>query len=78
MKKATIRMYRIIDAGIETEYFNIILENVKVTTVSPYLAPNGISSTHLETPELRYEAITWKYTEGNITYRDTWNERATA
>ncbi len=78
MKKATIRMYRIIDAGIETEYFNIILENVKVTTVSPYLAPNGISSTHLETLELRYEAITWKYTEGNIIYRDTWNERATA
>ena len=78
MKKAIIRMYRIIDAGIETEYFNIILENVKVTTVSPYLAPNGISSTHLETLELRYEAITWKYTEGNIIYRDTWNERATA
>lgn len=78
MKKAIIRMYRIIDAGIETEYFNIILENVKVTTVSPYLAPNGMSSTHLETLELRYEAITWKYTEGNIIYRDTWNERATA
>ncbi len=76
MKKAIIRMYRIIDAGIETEYFNIILENVKVTTVSPYLAPNGMSSTHLATLELRYEAITWKYTEGNIIYRDTWNDRA--
>lgn len=76
MKKAIIRMYRINDAGIETEYFNIILENVKVTTVSPYLAPNGMSSAHLETLELRYEAITWKYTEGNIIYRDTWNDRA--
>ncbi|QAV46688.1 cytoplasmic protein USSDB7A [Pantoea agglomerans] len=66
------------DAGIETEYFNIILKNVKVTTVSPCLAPSGMSSTHLETPELQYAAITWKYVEGNIIYRGTWDERATA
>lgn len=77
-KSATIRMYRILDAGIESEYFNIFLENVKITTISPYLHPNGITSTHIENIELRYEAITWKYTEGNIIYRDTWNERATA
>lgn len=78
LKTATIRMYRINEAGIENEYFNILLENVKIVTVSPYLHPNGMSSTHMETLELRYEAITWKYTEGNIMYRDTWNERATA
>ncbi|UUR72160.1 Hcp family type VI secretion system effector [Enterobacter asburiae] len=74
MKKATIKMYRILEAGIEAEYFNIILENVKFTTVAPYLSPVGMSSTHLETLELRYEAITWKYTEGNIVYRDSWND----
>ncbi len=78
MKKATIKMYRILESGIEDEYFNIILENIKITTVSPYLAPNGMSSTHLETLELRYEAITWKYTEGNIIYRDSWNDRCCA
>jgi type VI secretion system secreted protein Hcp len=78
MKKATIKMYRINDAGIEVEYFNIILENVIITTVSPYLAPNGLSSTHLETLEMRYEAITWKYTDGNIIYRDSWNDRCIA
>jgi hypothetical protein len=38
----------------------------------PFLSPGGMSSTHLETLELRYEAITWKYTEGNIIYRDSW------
>ncbi|MFW8236708.1 type VI secretion system tube protein TssD, partial [Klebsiella pneumoniae] len=68
MKKATIKMYRILETGIEAEYFNIILENVKFTTVAPFLSPGGMSSTHLETLELRYEAITWKYTEGNIIY----------
>ncbi|EPY4574625.1 Hcp family type VI secretion system effector [Klebsiella pneumoniae] len=65
MKKATIKMYR-------------ILENVKFTTVAPFLSPGGMSSTHLETLELRYEAITWKYTEGNIIYRDSWNDRCCA
>lgn len=74
MKKATIRMYRILESGIEAEYFNIILENVKFTTIAPFLSPNGMSSTHLETLELRYEAITWKYTDGNIIYRDSWND----
>ena len=70
-------MYCILKPGIEAEYFNIILENVKITTAAPYLAPNVMSSTQLETLELRYEAITWKYTDGNIIYRDTWNQRAT-
>lgn len=78
LKKALVRMYRIFESGIESEYFNIIMENVKITTVSPYLAPNGISSTHLETLEVRYEAITWTFTEGNIIYRDAWNDRVCA
>lgn len=78
LKKALFKMYRILDSGIESEYFNIILENVKITTISPYLSPNGLSSTHLETLELRYEAITWKCTEGNIIYRDSWNNLAIA
>lgn len=78
LKSAIIKMYRILDAGIESEYFNIILDNVKITTISPYLHPNGMTSTHMENIELRYEAITWKYTDGNIMYKDTWNQRMTA
>jgi len=77
-KKAIIKMYRILESGVEAEYFNMVLEDVKITTVSPYLAPNGMSSTHHETLELRYAAITWKYIEGNIIYRDTWNDRVYA
>jgi type VI secretion system secreted protein Hcp len=66
------------ESGLEAEYFNIVLDNVKITTIAPYLSPTGLSSTHLETLELRYEAIVWKHTEGNIIYRDTWNEFCTA
>ncbi|MEH3410217.1 hypothetical protein POW88_19550 [Enterobacter quasiroggenkampii] len=29
-------------------------------------------------PELHYEAISWKYTEGNIIYRDIWNDHCCA
>ncbi|MEN4974424.1 type VI secretion system tube protein TssD [Pantoea eucalypti] len=78
LKNGPIKMYRIVESGSEVEYFNIMLEGIKLTTVSPYLAPNGLSSTHLETLELRYQAITWKYTDGNIIYRDEWNNFAKA
>ncbi|PKH25218.1 type VI secretion system tube protein Hcp [Enterobacterales bacterium CwR94] len=74
LKLATFRMYRINEAGIEVEYFNIQLENVKITEISPHLHSGGLSSTHRESIKLRYETITWKYTEGNIVYRDAWNE----
>ncbi|MCS3601989.1 type VI secretion system secreted protein Hcp [Buttiauxella sp. BIGb0471] len=52
LNKAAIKMYRILESGIEAEYCNIILENVKFTTVAPYLSPNGMSSTHPETNPL--------------------------
>ena len=78
LKNGTTKMYRIVESGSEVEYFNIMLEGIKLTTVSPYLAPNGLSSTHLETLELRYQAITWKYTDGNIIYGDEWNNFAKA
>ena len=28
----------------------------------------------METIQLRYEVITWLYTEGNIIFRDSWNQ----
>lgn len=71
-------MYRINDAGIEVEYFNITLENVKITKISPVLFPLGIAGKHMEEIEIRYESIEWKYTDGNILYKDSWNESVTA
>jgi len=78
LKSATIKMYQILDAGIESEYFNIILENVKVTSITPTLYPGGQTGTHFETLELRYEIITWKCCDGNIQFKDSWNNRAIA
>jgi len=77
-KKALIKMYRINEAGIEVEYFNIKLENVKITRISPILFPLGVASKHMEEIEIRYESIEWIYCDGNIMFKDSWNERAVA
>nr|WP_071995392.1 type VI secretion system tube protein TssD [Pantoea sp. IMH] len=77
LKSATIKMYQANDSGLEQEYFNIILEGVKVTSITPGLYPGASTGTHLETLLLRYEKITWKHCEGNVIYSDSWNERAT-
>ncbi|VTM23838.1 Secreted protein hcp [Raoultella terrigena] len=78
LKSAEIKMYRTNEAGFEVEYFNMLLENVKVTGFTPGLHPGVASGTHLENIEMRYETIQWKYTDGNILFKDGWNERATA
>jgi len=77
-KEAIIKMYRINEAGIEVEYFNIKLESVKITRISPVLFPLGFAGRHMEEVEIRYESIEWKYCDGNIMFKDTWNERVVA
>lgn len=81
-KSAEIKWYRINDAGQEVEYFNTKLENVKLVSLSAMMydvkKPNFEKQGHIECVELRYEKITWTYTDGNIIHSDSWNERATA
>lgn len=78
LRSATLKMYRINEAGLEVEYFNIAMVNIKITAITPNLHPAGMTSTHLEDIDFRYETITWIYTEGNIMYRDSWNDRCCA
>lgn len=75
LKNATIKMYTVTETGMEMEYFNIILNNVKVTSITADLYPGALTGTHLETVLLRYESIAWKHCDGNILYTDTWNQR---
>ena len=77
LKSAMIKMYSINEAGMEKEYFNIILHNVKLTSITPDLYLGATTGTHLETVLLRYEKITWKHCDGNIIYTDEWNQRTT-
>jgi len=76
LKSAIIKMYQINEAGLEQEYFNILLEGVKITSITPDLYPGAGTGTHLETVLMRYEKITWKHCDGNVIYSDAWNEWA--
>ncbi|KGT88303.1 Hcp family T6SS protein CtsH1 [Erwinia typographi] len=77
LKSAEIRWYRINDAGQEVEYFNMLMEGVKVVSISPSMI-NEPKSNHTEHVSLQYEKITWKYCDGNVQFSDAWNERVTA
>ena len=69
LKSAEFKWYKINDAGQEAEYFNILLESVRVVGVSPVMHdtkdPTKEKHNHLECVELRYEKITWKYCTGD-------------
>lgn len=80
LTSAEFRWYHINDAGQEVEYFNILIEGVKIIGVSPVMHdtkdPEKEKHNHLECVEFAYEKITWKYCDGNIMFSDSWNERA--
>ena len=79
LKSAEIKWYKISDAGQEVEYFNMLLEGVRIVSIYPTMAsPEDKNNNHLESVELRYEKITWKHCDGNIIFTDAWNERQTA
>ncbi|BDH47696.1 Hcp family type VI secretion system effector [Salmonella enterica subsp. enterica serovar Choleraesuis] len=80
LKSAEFKWYRINYAGQEEEYFNMLLEGVKVVSVNPGM-PNakmaGMSAiNHMESVSFMYEKITWKYCDGNILFSDSWEDRS--
>lgn len=82
LKSAEFKWYKINDAGQEEEYFNFMLENVRVVAVAPIMHNVKIPANdifgHMESVQLSYEKITWTFKDGNIIYSDSWVERATA
>jgi len=79
LASAEFKWYRINDAGQEVEYFNMLLEGVRIVSISPVLGhSSNPNENHMESVELRYEKITWKHNDGNIIYADSWDDRQTA
>ena len=78
LESAEIKWYRINDAGQEEEYFNMLLEKVKVVSINPIIHNIKVvqNMNHLESVTLRYEKITWKYCDGNVQFSDSWKIRA--
>lgn len=73
-----IKWYRIDDTGSETEYFNHVLQGVKICSVRPIMYnvkdPSKERFDHLEEVQMRYQKIVWTYTDGNLQASDAWKE----
>ncbi|QCT21936.1 type VI secretion system tube protein Hcp [Jejubacter calystegiae] len=82
LKSAELKFYRINNAGQEEEYFNVLLENARITCVVPIMEdvkdPTYERQEHLEVLEMMYKKITWKYLDGNIIHSDSWKGRSAA
>ncbi|WP_322062546.1 Hcp family type VI secretion system effector [Paraburkholderia sp. J63] len=80
LKSAELKWYRINDAGQEEVYFIMLMEGVKVAGVNPGMANTKLAGmsqlNHVESVSLLYDRITWHYTDGNIKFTDSWNERS--
>ncbi len=78
LREIRLSWYTIDDTGTEREYFRHILEDVKITSVSPVM--HNVKELdkerfpHLENIECRYGRITWTYLDGNIEFSDSWTE----
>lgn len=79
LESAEFKWYRINDAGQEVEYYNMLLEGVKIVSVTPMMHDTKTVTNvgHREQVQLRYAKITWRYVDGNIQFADAWNERVT-
>lgn len=77
LQSAELKFYHINDAGQEVEYFNILMEGVKVISITPIMHDtiDCPGTGHMENVSLRYAKITWKILDGNIQFSDAWNER---
>lgn len=69
-----LKMYRINEVGLEVEYFNIVMVNIKIMVIILNLYLVGMISIYFEDIDFCYEMIIWIYIEGNIMYCDLWND----
>lgn len=73
-----LKWFRIDDTGTEKEYFNHMLEGVKICSVKPIMFnvkdPSKERYVHLEEVQMRYQKVTWTHVEGNLQATDAWKE----
>lgn len=79
LKTVEAKWYNINYNGQEVEYFNTLMENVRVVSISPVMFDikdvNKEKFNHMELVEFRYEKISWKFIDGNISHTDDWIRR---
>lgn len=76
-----IQFWTINDEGKEVNYYNIIMAKVRVVKAKTWYPNVDDEDTKtykdMMTYELRYDKITWEYTDGNLQYSDEWKTPTT-
>jgi type VI secretion system secreted protein Hcp len=76
LQKAIIKWYKIDETGNEVEYYQHLLEGVRINSYSPGMRnvknPAMERVPHVEGVALRYEKITHTFLDGNISHSDSW------
>jgi type VI secretion system secreted protein Hcp len=78
IKKLTSHFWMITPDGKEKEFYNIVIEDAQVTSVTTIL-PNVHhegKEKPMEQVSVRYSTITWTYTDGNIMATDSYYQPA--
>ena len=79
LRSAELKWYKINDAGQEQVYFIMLLEGVKIAGINPGMTNAKLAEmsapNHIESISIMYERITWHYTDGNVKYTDSWDNR---
>lgn len=74
--EVTLQFWNINDEGKEVNYFNIKMEKVRVVKAQTWFPNVDDEETttykHMITYSLRYDKITWEYTDGNLQFSDEW------
>jgi len=73
-----IEFWRTNNEGLEENYYNVELEAVRIVKAETWF-PNvddAKTTTYKDmmTYELRYDKITWTYTDGTLSYEDQWKK----
>ena len=80
LQSAKLSFYQINDQGSEKPYYDITLQNARVTSVKTLVDDVkdelNARKKHRVQVALRYEKIIWHYQEGNIQTSDEWRKRA--
>ena len=82
LESVTIRWYRIAADGTQEEYFNHLLERVRISKIRACMPntkdPTKEMLTHLEEISMMYDKITWTFVDGAIETSDAWLGEAEA
>ncbi len=80
LEEIEILWYDINSGGEEVAYFSHVLQNVKITNVTPKMHNckdlDFERFPHLESVAFKYDTIKWTFLDGNIQVIDQWSNKA--